>query len=452
MAPLHCTSVFIQLVGLLMAAAAFHLPVDLPTHGASEVVSNEQQQLDKMKKLSEGRKSGAADAASSSQARANAAHPKTQLLEEIPASTKSHPEQPKNDIQTLGLHKWQQQLSDLQRLRKNAIVNGTSKVLPLNSIDDGVGEGDVMELPNSEIPFHNHQQFTWTWLQYLTYGVVVKGSCVIGNILSQLSPYPTVKKLRTKGDTGDFDALPFVTIAANSVQWCFYGVFAWWITGHHGFLILLYANVLGAIAGSFYTATFDRLCHSAIGRKSLRRYYYVSVLILLVQVLAAVALPPQHAMFFEGFMASACSIFVAVSPIACIPTVLQTQSTESMPVELALVSFVSAFLWLTCGIMLMDWWIIIPNIVGIGAGIIAIVLLFTYPRQSHVSTLSETTPLCTMSVHDDGCTGGTPSTLAPSLSPAQALWGNQPWEEQDSQDPPGTRLESPFTASSPGIY
>jgi hypothetical protein len=264
------------------------------------------------------------------------------------------------------------------------------------------------------------QSSYWKWLQYITFGAIVKVSCIIGNVLSQLSPYPSVKKFRTKGDTGDFDALPLVSIGFNGLQWCFYGLFAWWITGNHAFMILLYANICGAIAGTYYTYYFHHLCRCEKGFSWLCRYYNIIIGILLSQALAAVVLPMRSAMFFEGFMASICSVAVAISPIACLKTVLRTGSTEAMPRELAFVSLISAVLWLTCGIMLVDWWIIVPNIVGIFAGLLAMALLYIYPNKAlgnpteSTALRAEATQGSSMSkgflfVDDDGCTGGTPS-------------------------------------------
>merc|ERR1719160_1102634 len=264
----------------------------------------------------------------------------------------------------------------------------------------------------------------WTRLQYLTLGTIVKVSCIIGNVMSQLSPYPCVKKFQTKGETGDFDALPLVSIGFNGLQWCFYGLFAWWITGNHAFMILLYANICGAISGSFYTYSFHRLCKSEKGFRWLCRYYHVITGILLVQILAALMLPMRSAMFFEGFMASFCSVAVTISPIACLPVVLRTKSTEVMPVELAIVSLISSVLWLTCGVMLLDWWIIIPNVVGILAGLLAMALLCIYPNKARHGFATEATPLygnnnieaetSAASIFDvnDGSTGGTPICVA----------------------------------------
>lgn len=283
-------------------------------------------------------------------------------------------------------------------------INATMVGGGVRAVPAGIGPGTI-------------RNRIWTSLQYLTIGAIVKVSCIVGNILSQLSPYPSVKKFLSKGDTGDFDALPLVSIGFNGLQWCFYGLFAWWITGNHAFMILLYANVCGAISGSFYTYSFHHLCRSEKGFRWLCRYYNVIVGILLVQVLAALALPMRQAMFFEGFMASFCSVAVTISPIACLPTVLRTGSTEAMPVELAFVSFVSSVLWLTCGVMLRDWWIIIPNIVGILAGMVAMALLIIYPNKARMSRPSETTPLSAEAAgsvgkdfQDDGCTGGTGGT------------------------------------------
>lgn len=290
------------------------------------------------------------------------------------------------------------------------------------TVFDGVGTGPT---PTGVEQREVTTNYMWTWLQYLTFGAIVKVSCIIGNVLSQLSPYPSVKKFCTKGDTGDFDALPLVSIGFNGLQWCFYGLFAWWITGNHAFMILLYANICGAISGSFYTYSFHRLCKSEKGFRWLCRYYHVITGILLVQILAALMLPMRSAMFFEGFMASFCSVAVTISPIACLPVVLRTKSTEVMPVELAVVSLISSVLWLTCGVMLLDWWIIVPNIVGILAGLLAMTLLCIYPRKAGgFSPPSERTPLYTQAslsvgkaFDDDGCTGGTPSCVLANGSP-----------------------------------
>lgn len=332
-------------------------------------------------------------------------------------------------------------LVDRTHADTNATEGRNGLASDINEPELGEGEVIVEELPNHA----DSLKLSWTWLEYVTLGAVVKGACIIGNVMNQLSPYPSVRKIRAKGDTGDFNALPFVAIGFNGVQWCFYGVFAWSITNNRAFLVLVYANVCGALAGSFYTLTFHRLCHSPDELKKLLRYYRCCVVIAFAQLLALFVLPMSQAMFFEGFMASACSVLVNVSSIVCTPTILRTRCTEAMPVELALVSFVSSVLWLTCGIMLDDWWIIFPNIIGILAGFMAIGLLLRFPRSSSTDlssrkAVTEATPLfhklssakAGLVFFDGSSTGGTPDAFtqvklpSPFTAPALSTGNESP--------------------------
>ena len=42
----------------------------------------------------------------------------------------------------------------------------------------------------------------------------------------------------------------------TGMQWCMYGLSAYLYTGNHGFLIVVYANVVGACMGVYYSFTF----------------------------------------------------------------------------------------------------------------------------------------------------------------------------------------------------
>merc|ERR1719379_1166024 len=99
-------------------------------------------------------------------------------------------------------------------------------------------------------------------LHYLSFAVIIKVACMLSNVAFQVSPYPLVKGFKCEGDTGDSDAGPFVAIAFGGCQWCFYGFFAYFVTGKSGFLVLVYSNLLGAILGVYYTWAFQANCRT----------------------------------------------------------------------------------------------------------------------------------------------------------------------------------------------
>jgi len=253
------------------------------------------------------------------------------------------------------------------------------------------------------------EQGRWVFLrsvwQYFSLGAVLKVACVLSNLLSQASPYPTIRKFEAAGNTGECDALAFVAIGFNGAQWCFYGLFAWILTENRGFLVVVYANILGAVAGYFYTATFHRLCRSYTGSKALIRYCKGFAFLTVLQASVVMLAPLQTALVFSGFMAASCGAVVAVSQLVTLPTVFRTKSAASMSGELAISNFTSSVLWLVCGVMLVDWWIILPNVVGVCAGFVALstILMFgTGPGKC-----CESTRLITGNDGNDGCTGGT---------------------------------------------
>merc|ERR550514_1971491 len=114
------------------------------------------------------------------------------------------------------------------------------------------------------------------WLRYLSLGLLLKGACILSNVLGQVSPMPSVKEFVASGSTGESNSLPYVTIAFNGTQWCFYSIFAFMVTGNRGFLVVVYANVGGAFLGVCYTAIFHRFCEDPVSLRSLGQYYRVA--------------------------------------------------------------------------------------------------------------------------------------------------------------------------------
>lgn len=72
----------------------------------------------------------------------------------------------------------------------------------------------------------------------------------------------------------------FFPTTGTGLQWCVYGFFAYCYTGNHGFLIVVYANIFGAILGTFYTLTFQRYCGepgSDLSQWAAMKIYYLFV-------------------------------------------------------------------------------------------------------------------------------------------------------------------------------
>lgn len=246
---------------------------------------------------------------------------------------------------------------------------------------------------------------------------------MMSNVVFQLSPYPSIKKIRLEKDTGDFDAAPLVSIAFSCVQWTSYGIFAWLVTGKAGFLIVVYANGFGAFLGIFYVLSYQTYCQCAKARRKLYQYYQMVGNLVIIQMCAIGMLSLERALLFCGAIASLATIVSALSPWTTVPTVISTKSSERMPLPLLGASLVSSGLWLVCGLLLWDVWIMVPNFVGSISNVLLVGIALKYqngPAEKPVLTckdkdcaydippaLDEKIPLWSAEQDFSGSSGGT---------------------------------------------
>lgn len=245
----------------------------------------------------------------------------------------------------------------------------------------------------------------------LSFAILIKGMCLVGNVAVQVSPYSTVKYWEVRGCTGEADAAPYVSIATLGWQWCYYGIFAYLITGKSGFLILVQSNILGAVLGSYYSYAFCRNCKNANARASLKRYLNAIGMLVIFQAWAAMVLPLPRALFLSGLISSFCSFLGALSMLVTVPTVVRTQNSSSIPGALVVCNCASAIVWTMCGFLLADPLVIGPNIFSAAASATCIALKVRYPADETCEKETEA-----MSFEKDNVTEDVnPCSLAPQV-------------------------------------
>jgi hypothetical protein len=222
--------------------------------------------------------------------------------------------------------------------------------------------------------------FAWIRLS-MSVGFLVKTACMVMNIFYQASPLPLINEYNAKRNTGAADLAPFIAICYGGWQWCFYGLFAWIVTGKTGFLVLVYSNFVGATLGLYYVYSFTINCRNKAMLDKTTMYYYVLVSIVAVQFIAICSLQPVRALFFSGLISSAWSTVGSLSLMVCVPTVLEKKDSSLLPVPVLVMGLFSAVLWIVCGVMLWDPWITFPNTFGLVVCIFALYLCAIYPPQ-----------------------------------------------------------------------
>eukprot|EP00746_Dinoflagellata_sp_MGD_P016730 gnl/MRDRNA2_/MRDRNA2_137953_c0_seq1.p1 gnl/MRDRNA2_/MRDRNA2_137953_c0~~gnl/MRDRNA2_/MRDRNA2_137953_c0_seq1.p1 ORF type:complete len:426 (+),score=57.13 gnl/MRDRNA2_/MRDRNA2_137953_c0_seq1:165-1442(+) len=218
-------------------------------------------------------------------------------------------------------------------------------------------------------------------LRYLSFAVLIKVACMLSNVMFQVSPLPMVKQFQSKQDTGDTDAAPFVAIAFGGCQWCFYGAFAYLVTGKSGFLVLVYSNCLGGLLGVYYVYVFQLHCTRVSQITGLTVYFRIVSLLVLLQIGAMAVFPRERALFFSGLISSTCSVATSLSACTTLPIVIKRKCAASIPLPLCCASAVSGVLWIICGVILWDPWIAFPNIIGVSGSSVCIGLCLYYGTE-----------------------------------------------------------------------
>jgi len=244
-------------------------------------------------------------------------------------------------------------------------------------------KGKVITVANAKGKVHPIVALGWfVWLRAsLSIGFAVKSMCMMCNIFYQASPLPLITGYRDRGDTGDADLAPFIATAYGGWQWCFYGMFAYMVTGKSGFLVLVYSNIVGATLGLYYVYAFNCNCHDKGMISKTTKYYSVLATIVTIQFIAIMSLQPVKALFFCGLISSAWSMIGSASLVATVPKVFETRDSRSLPLPLLVMGTLSAILWIICGIMLWDPWITFPNMFAFCVCIFALYLCYIYPAD-----------------------------------------------------------------------
>eukprot|EP00927_Polykrikos_kofoidii_P058931 TRINITY_DN5380_c0_g1_i2.p1 TRINITY_DN5380_c0_g1~~TRINITY_DN5380_c0_g1_i2.p1 ORF type:complete len:437 (+),score=49.08 TRINITY_DN5380_c0_g1_i2:67-1377(+) len=214
---------------------------------------------------------------------------------------------------------------------------------------------------------------------------LVKMLCIIGNLIFQVSPLPQVKRWQSKGCSSSEDAAPYVSIAFAGCQWCFYGAFAFCVTGRSGFLVLVHSNCVGALLGMYYVFSFSRYCRHANLLEQLRRYMSVGAALVLFQLACIAHLPAERALFLSGLVSSLCSVMSASALLVTIPVVIQTRDSASIPGPLVFAALFSAVCWCVCGWLLDDPMVMGPNFWAIVCATTSLAVKFKYssPGQAN---------------------------------------------------------------------
>ncbi|CAI9103446.1 OLC1v1001927C1 [Oldenlandia corymbosa var. corymbosa] len=214
---------------------------------------------------------------------------------------------------------------------------------------------------------------------------------ILGNIVSILSfasPLGTFREVVKTKSSDNYDGLPYVSTLLSTSLWTFYGL----LDPDDGILIVT-VNSVGVTSQLVYLVLY--LFYASKTRKM--KYIGLVILDLVflgtVMVITLVAFHGESRRTLVGVLCATFTIAMYGAPLSIVRTVIRTMSVEYMPFFLSLSLFVNASVWLTFALLVMDYYVLVPNAVGIVLGSLQLIVYFIYktktPPVNSVDMMSE---------------------------------------------------------------
>ncbi|KAA8542080.1 hypothetical protein F0562_023232 [Nyssa sinensis] len=185
---------------------------------------------------------------------------------------------------------------------------------------------------------------------------------LLGNMVSfmvYLAPLPTFYQVYKKKSTEGFQSIPYVVALFSAMLWIFYAFLK------SSVILLITINSFGCLIETIY------ICFFLFYAPKKARIQTVKLLVLLNVVGFGLILLLTHFLVkgssragIVGWICLVFSLSVFVAPLCIVRQVIRTKSVEYMPFLLSFFLTISAVMWFFYGLLVKDYNIAIPNVLG----------------------------------------------------------------------------------------
>ncbi|KAK2984693.1 hypothetical protein RJ640_014030 [Escallonia rubra] len=199
---------------------------------------------------------------------------------------------------------------------------------------------------------------------------------LVGNIISfmvYLAPVPTFYQVYIKKSAEGFQSIPYIVSLFSAMLWIYYALLK------HNAMLLITINSVGCFIESIY------VCFYLFYAPKKSRIQTVKLLLSLngggfgLIVVLTQFLAKQDTCFkIVGWICLVFSLSVFVAPLGVVRQVIRTKSVEYMPILLSFFLTLSAVIWFFYGLLLNDYNVAIPNVLGFIFGVLQMVLYAMY--------------------------------------------------------------------------
>ncbi|PSS07639.1 Bidirectional sugar transporter like [Actinidia chinensis var. chinensis] len=196
---------------------------------------------------------------------------------------------------------------------------------------------------------------------------------LLGNVISFfvfLSPLPTFYQIYKKKSTEGFQSVPYVVALFSAMLLMYYAFLKTNAT------LLITINSFGCFIETIYIALYI-----FYAPKKVRTVRLIVVMIGgfgLILILTHFFAKGPIRVHIVGWICLIFSVSVFAAPLFIVKQVIRTKSVEFMPFSLSLSLTFNAVMWFFYGLLIKDFNIAIPNVLGFVFGIIQMVLYAMY--------------------------------------------------------------------------
>ncbi|OVA04358.1 SWEET sugar transporter [Macleaya cordata] len=200
---------------------------------------------------------------------------------------------------------------------------------------------------------------------------------LLGNIVSFivcLAPLPTFYRVYRRKSTEGFQSIPYVVALFSAMLWMYYGL----LKGNAGFMLIT-INSVACIIESIYIIMY--LVYAPRGA----RIFTIKLLLLLnvglygsILLFTILLAKGPKRVTVLGWICSAFAVSVFAAPLSIMRLVIKTKSVEFMPFSLSFFLTLCAIMWFFYGLLLKDFYIAFPNVLGFTFGMAQMLLYIIY--------------------------------------------------------------------------
>ena len=194
-----------------------------------------------------------------------------------------------------------------------------------------------------------------------------------------LSPVTTIRTIVRNKNTLKFSQLPYLAQIVESSFWTL-----WSLTVPNRSEMLI-NNIIGVSFMSIYVIVF---LYFVDKKNRTKAYLHVGVALILINtgLVVYLSVPQSTASLFLSVAAVVLNVVKYASPLSVAKLVIQTKSVQYVPLPLTLACLACSVLWGMYGILLNDYWIMIPNVAGVVCGVLQVLLWCYYHFASTVES------------------------------------------------------------------